>query len=180
MGGLILSLAIGAVLGGVLGSFGRGRSGLWFPFANWMRGAYFGAVTAALINFCLAVPGNSYPHAKNVKLIAEADFDTEVTRAGQPVVVDFFATWCGPCRMLAPVLDTMAGEYHGRVKFVSLDLDHSRTLAEKFSVHAIPTLLFIGKDGKIVDTTLGVLSEDELREKLQSLLASPPKPASGT
>jgi thioredoxin len=95
-----------------------------------------------------------------------------VTEAGKPVVVDFFATWCGPCKVLSPRLDKLAGEFGGQIKFVSVNIDQSPSLATHFNVQSIPTLLFFGKDRKVADTSVGLISAEELPTKLEALAAS--------
>ena len=167
MTSLAIKLVLGAGLGALLGYFGQCNSGACPLTANWKRGAMYGAVLGLMFHF--ASGGGSYQHPKNVKTIAEANFDAEVTQAGQPVVVDFFATWCGPCKALSPRLDKLAGEFGDRIKFVSVNVDQAQTLATKFSVQGVPTLLFFGPDGKVADTSVGLLSADALRTKLEAL-----------
>ncbi len=89
-----------------------------------------------------------------VKHVTDADFETEVLQSDQPVLVDFWAEWCGPCRALAPVIDELAGEYDGRVKFVKLNIDENQQSAVKYNVRSIPTLLLF-KDGKVEATEIG-------------------------
>jgi thioredoxin len=84
-------------------------------------------------------------------------------------VVDFFATWCGPCKTLAPRLDALAGEYASGIKFVSVNIDQAPSLAAKFKVEGVPTLLFFGADGKIVNASVGLVSKEALRAKLEAL-----------
>jgi thioredoxin len=91
-------------------------------------------------------------------------------RAGQPVVVDFYATWCGPCKVLSPRLDQLAGEFGDRIKFVAVDVDQSPKLAAQFQVQGIPTLLFFSADGTVTETSVGLVSAEVLRSKLESLL----------
>jgi thioredoxin 1 len=119
--------------------------------------------------FHFASGGGSYQPPRNVKAIAAADFEAEVTRAGQPVVVDFFATWCGPCTTLAPRLDRLAGEFGDRIKFVAVNVDQSPGLAAQYNVQDVPTLLFFGPDGKLADASAGLLSAEALRVKLEAL-----------
>lgn len=165
MTALAVKLLIGAGLGALLGYFGQCNSGTCPFTANWKRGAMYGAVLGLMFHF--AAGGGSYQHPKNVKEIAAADFETEVVRAGRPVIVDFYATWCGPCRTLAPRLDKLAGEFGDRIKFVSVDLDQAQELAQKLKVQGVPTLFFFGPDGKLVDTSVGLLPADALRTKLE-------------
>ena len=92
------------------------------------------------------------------------------------MLVDFWATWCGPCKVIAPVIEEIATDYHGRVKVAKLDVDTAPALAQKYGVQAIPTLLFF-KDGKVIDQSLGVVSKRELQGKLDKLLPAAPSSA---
>jgi len=101
--------------------------------------------------------------------LTEANFQTEVLSSAQPVLVDFWATWCGPCKRIAPVVAELAGEYQGRAKVAKLDVDTAPTLAQKYGIQSIPALLFF-KDGKVIDQCVGVVSKGELQGKLDKLL----------
>lgn len=85
------------------------------------------------------------------------------------MVVDFYATWCGPCRQLAPVVDKTAAQFAGKIKFVKVNVDESPKLAQQFQIQAIPALLFF-KSNTVVDTSIGVISSNDLENKLLSLL----------
>ena len=87
--------------------------------------------------------------------ITAANFESEVLQSATPVLVDFFATWCGPCKMLAPTLDQVAAEVAGRAKVVKVDIDASPDLAQRFGVMSVPTLA-VFKDGKLVNQVVGV------------------------
>jgi|ERR1035437_2806327 thioredoxin 1 len=106
----------------------------------------------------------------NVKHITQGEFADEVTRCAQPVVVDFYATWCGPCRQLSPLLDRVAGGFTSKIKFVKINVDESPGLAQNFQVSAIPTVLLF-KDGKLADRLTGVPAEADLKSKLDALVA---------
>lgn len=87
--------------------------------------------------------------------VTSADFQSKVLESDIPVLVDFFATWCGPCKMLAPTLDQVAAEVAGRAKVVKVDIDASPDLAQRFGVMSVPTLA-VFKDGKLVNQAVGV------------------------
>lgn len=169
MTSLIASLLIGAGLGALLGRSGQCSSGACPLLANWKRGAAYGAVLGLIFYFAMGRVSGSYVPPKNIKSVAEASFDAEVLQAGQPVVVDFFATWCGPCKILAPRLDALAGEYGSKIKFVSVNIDQAPSLAAKYKVEGVPTLLFFGADGNMVNASVGLISKDALRAKLEAL-----------
>lgn len=100
--------------------------------------------------------------------LTDANFDSEIAASTVPVVVDFWAPWCGPCRMLGPVLDQLADEKAGALKVAKVNVDESPNLATRFNVRSIPMLLYI-KDGQVRDTSLGVLSKDAIVAKVSAL-----------
>ena len=91
----------------------------------------------------------------------EANFDTEVLQSGEPVLVDFWAEWCQPCKMLAPEVDAVAGEFAGKVKVGKVDIDSNQQVAAKFGIQSIPTLLLF-KDGEMVGKLVGFKRKDEI------------------
>jgi thioredoxin 1 len=99
------------------------------------------------------------------QIFTDDTFEQEVLKSDIPVLVDFFAEWCGPCKMLAPVIEELAKEYEGKWKIGKLDVDASYQTAAKYSVQSIPTLLFF-KDGKVVDSVMGFQSKEALKAKL--------------
>jgi thioredoxin 1 len=102
--------------------------------------------------------------------IQEAKFDEMVLKAKTPVLVDFWAPWCGPCRMVAPIVDELAGEYDGKVVFFKLNVDDNSDIARKYGVMSIPTLI-IFKDGKPVSNIVGFRPKPELKKNLDTALA---------
>jgi thioredoxin 1 len=110
-------------------------------------------------------------NAKPVTL-TDATFKSEVLDSGIPVLIDFWATWCGPCRMIAPVIEQLADEFDGRAKIGKLDVDRNPETAMQFGVRSIPTLLFV-KDGHVVDQVIGAVSKKILTDKLEGLVSLP-------
>jgi thioredoxin 1 len=103
--------------------------------------------------------------------VTDQTFDGEVTNAKGLVLVDFWATWCGPCRMIAPTLDALAKEYAGKIKITKLDVDANNPTATKFNVRSIPTLMFF-KDGRHVDTLVGAHPKPSIEAKINQHLAA--------
>jgi thioredoxin 1 len=102
----------------------------------------------------------------NAIVVTDADFATQVEGSTGLTVVDFWATWCGPCRMIAPVLDQLSVEFAGKVKVTKLDVDNNQQTTVKFNVRSIPTLLFF-KDGKLVDQVVGAVPKTALVAKFE-------------
>ena len=98
--------------------------------------------------------------------VTDATFESEVEQANGLVVVDFWATWCGPCRMIAPALDQIASEYQGKVKVAKVDVDANGKSAMRFNVRSIPMLLFF-KDGKVVDQIVGAQPKANIEAKVR-------------
>lgn len=99
-----------------------------------------------------------------------ADFEKEVLQSDKPVLVDFFADWCGPCKMIAPVVEQLAEELEGKAKVGKLNIDENMDIAEKYRVMNIPTFL-IFKDGQEKERIVGAVSKNELKNKLEQTLA---------
>ena len=100
--------------------------------------------------------------------MTEANFETEVTKSNQPVLVDFWAEWCGPCKMIAPILDEIAKEKAGAVKVAKVNVDDNQSLSARFNIRAIPSLLLF-KNGQVRDQVTGMTSKKNLLDKLEAL-----------
>jgi thioredoxin 1 len=105
----------------------------------------------------------------NTLKLTQANFSTEVLGIPGPVVVDFWAEWCGPCKMISPLLDELASEYDARVRIGKVNIDEEQDLAAKYGVRAIPTLLFF-KNGEVAAQVVGMCSKRDLKSKIDQLL----------
>jgi thioredoxin 1 len=104
-----------------------------------------------------------------IKHISDASFDADVLKATQPVLVDYWAEWCGPCQDIAPILEEISTEYRGRLQVTKLDIEANRDVPAKFGIRGIPTLMLF-KDGQIAGTHVGALSKTQLAAFINSHL----------
>ena len=102
--------------------------------------------------------------------LTKENFNQEVMNSSSPVLVDFYANWCGPCRMMMPVIEEMSKIYDGRVKVAKVNVDEEPELAEQFRVMSIPSFFFI-KNGKVVSTSIGGMSKDAMIDKIDAMIA---------
>jgi thioredoxin 1 len=107
--------------------------------------------------------------SENIVHVTDTSFENDVTNSKIPVVLDFWAAWCGPCQMIAPMLDDISNDYAGRIKICKMDVDDNPSTPNKFNVRGIPTLI-IFKDGNVEATKVGALSKVQLIEFIESNL----------
>ena len=101
--------------------------------------------------------------------VSDQTFESEVIKSSLPVLLDLWAPWCGPCRMVAPVIESLEGKYNGKVKFCRLNVDENPQTAARYRIMSIPTLMFF-KDGQVADTVIGAVPERVLQPKIDALL----------
>ncbi|HKI79106.1 MAG TPA: thioredoxin [Ignavibacteriaceae bacterium] len=101
--------------------------------------------------------------------LSDDNFETEVLKSQQPVLIDFWAEWCGPCRMIAPIVEELASQYDGKVKIGKLDVDNNQQTAMKYGVRSIPTLL-VFKNGEVKETIIGAVPKQQIEQKLNAVL----------
>jgi thioredoxin 1 len=106
-----------------------------------------------------------------VIILDEDSFNTEVLKSEIPVVVDFWAEWCPPCRMIAPIIEELAREYEGKVKIAKLNVDENPAKATEYKVMSIPNLKFF-KEGKVVDEIVGVVPKEQIKRKIENVIRS--------
>ena len=117
--------------------------------------------------------------AANIVTLSTANFDAEVLKSPVPVLVDFWAEWCGPCKMIGPLLDELAGTYAGKVKIAKVNIDEQNALAAQFRIQSIPTLL-IFKKGQVIEQMVGAKGKAALCASLDKAAAPDPASAPGT
>ena len=105
-----------------------------------------------------------------IKHVSDASFEADVLNTGTPVLVDYWAEWCGPCKMIAPILDEVAGTYQGKLQIAKMNVDENREIPAKFGIRGIPTLMLF-KDGQLAATKVGAMSKAQLTAFIDQQLA---------
>jgi thioredoxin 1 len=105
--------------------------------------------------------------SEHILHVSDDSFDAEVLKSGTPVLVDFWAEWCGPCKMIAPTLDEVAKEYAGRIKVAKVNVDQNQAIPPKYGIRGIPTLILF-KDGNVAATKVGAVSKSQLTAFIDS------------
>jgi thioredoxin 1 len=171
---ILVGSSLGVSLGALLGYFGKCSSGACPLTANPWRGAFFGLIIGLTFAFSSSASGGAASPAaasKVTTIASETDFRTKVESHDGLVLVEFSAPWCGWCRKLEPVVEKLAAEYKGKVRFVKVNTDDQRKLAKRLSVGGLPTMLLF-KNGKQVARIVGYRSEEALEKILKKHLGA--------
>lgn len=173
---VIIAGVVGMLAGALVGYYGKCQSSACALMGSPLRGALFGAVLGAALAAaagCRKASGPGGPSggaSKPLTPVATAEaFDRQVLQAAQPVLVDFFATWCGPCKQLAPTLERLAADYEGRAGFVKVDVDQSPDLAQQYDIQGYPTVLLF-RGGQEIERWLGGRDEGVYRKALEAAI----------
>lgn len=110
-----------------------------------------------------------YEMSEGIMEVSDGSFDSEVIQSEKPVLVDFWAPWCGPCKAIGPIIEELAGEFSEKIKFTKCNVDDNPVSPGKFGIKAIPTLIFF-KQGKVVDQITGMVAKSKLQQTINSIL----------
>lgn len=170
---LVVGLVIGGSLGAVMGYFGKCTTGACPLTANPLRGGLIGAILGGVLAFSAGSSRltTEVSDAGHLQIGSAEDFDAQVLAATQPVLVDFYSTTCGPCRMLAPTIDKLAERYEGRAAVVKVNVDRLPQLAARYGIQGVPSVLFF-KEGKEVGRLVGLRPQGSYSEILDRLIDS--------
>ncbi len=172
----LIGAGVGLLGGGALGYFGKCTGGACPLTANPLRGCVFGMFIGAALAMAISTAGCQKEQTtkgpdRSTHVTTTGEFDRHVLQAAKPVLVDFYATWCAPCKKLAPIINELAGEYEGRANFVKVDGDKSRDLMSQYGIKAYPTVL-IFSGGKPVKKIIGLRGAGDYRAALDAAMTS--------
>jgi len=168
---LSMGLLIGGSLGAVIGYFGKCTTGACPLTANPWRGAFMGALIGGLFAFSAGSSTTAVADGEHASLHigSVAEFERYVLNADEPVLVDFYANWCGPCRRLAPTIEELAKEYEGRAVVSKVNVDEQGELARRYGIQGIPAVLFF-QNGKEVQRLVGGQSKRAYEKVMDTLV----------
>ncbi len=170
----LIGAGAGLLGGAVVGYLGKCTGGACPLTANPLRGGVFGMFIGAALAMAISTAGCQKGQTRgpdrSTQVTTTQEFSGHVLQADKPVLVDFYATWCPPCKKLAPIINELAGEYEGRANFVKVDGDKSRDLMSEYGVKVYPTVL-IFSGGKPVKKILGLRGAGEYRAALNAAIA---------
>ena len=173
---IAIGVGIGLVAGAALGYVGKCRSGTCPITSNPWTGALFGALIGGLLAGAVGSRGGFGAVAHLPQAHTEEEFERLVLQSDQPVLVDFYATWCAPCRRLAPTIGELSKEYEGRAVFVKVDVDRGKSVAQRYRISGIPTIMVFSGGQQV--RRLGPVSASEYRQVLDEVIAaSAPSPS---
>jgi len=169
---LAVGLLIGGGIGAALGYFGKCATGTCPLTANPLRGGMFGALFGGLLAYSAGAPrwtaqGSEAPH---LQVASSEDFENQLLQAQQPVLVDFYSTTCGPCRMLAPTIEKLAEQYEGRAVVLKVNVDRLPELASRYGIQGVPSVLFF-QGGKEIGRLIGLRPHGAYSEVLDRLIS---------
>ncbi len=168
---LLAGAIIGAAFGGLMGYFGKCTTGACPLTANPWRGAFFGLVIGVMLASTITSGSLSLGKEKNSMVInvGSPEAFENAKNSNSILVVDFYATWCYPCKLLAPVMEKVAEKYQGRAGFYKVDVDQFAQIAGEYGVDAMPTIV-IFKDGKVAEKLVGLRHEADYNNAIDKLL----------
>lgn len=174
---LLIGLGVGAAVGGALGFAGKCRSGSCPSFGRPFTGAVIVAILGGLVAFAWFQRGRGGGDlVAHIPAIATPEqFEANVLKASTPVLVDFFATWCEPCRRLEPTIASLEAEYRGRVAFFRVDVDAASEVAKAQGIEAMPTIIVFRDGQRAAPPFVGVRPEEDYRRVLDKALETPRK-----
>jgi thiol peroxidase len=168
---ILIGIGLGLAAGGLIGYIGKCRSGTCPLTGNPFTGALFGAAIGGLLAWTSAPKGEDLPESEHVVHVTGIEqFEQQVTESDTPVLVDFYADWCGPCKVLAPRINRIAEDYAGRAKVVKVDVDDAQALAREYGIQNLPTVMLFAGDAE-PRYWLGAKDERVYRAALDEALA---------
>ena len=168
-------IAIGAVIGGIIGYYGKCSTGQCPLTSTPWGGAIWGGLLASIIALTIFNKPPKVADAQDIlKVTTTTEFATMLTEAQQPILVDFYADWCGPCRNLAPLINKLSNDFSGRAKIVKINIDNAAELAQKYQISSIPCVIVFNQ-GKETDRFIGIKLYQDYSNALNKYIEPEPK-----